>query len=133
MKKIIVTVLFFAFNLGFSQVNGVYKSKDGLYKLIISKSTDDHIDFVWEAIYPDDLCSCGGEGIAYSDNFEPQKGEYFLLEEDPQGGAISIIQFNFKPNNSIVVKMIGEINDIWLCGNGCPLTDQVFYRVVPKK
>nr|WP_315240986.1 hypothetical protein [uncultured Flavobacterium sp.] len=135
MKTIFTSILILIFNLGFSQLNGVYKSKDGLYKLKISnysKQTQS-FNFIWEGINSDDICSCGGQGIAREDIDEPKNGEYFLTEEDPQGGYNYILQFNTKPNNTLSVKVMGNIDMLWGCGNGCRIGNEIFYKVVPKK
>jgi len=135
MKKAFTVILILVFNFGFSQLNGVYKSKDGVYKLKISNYSKQNqmFDFVWEPIDYEDICSCGGEGIAQEDGYEPKNGEFFLIADDPQGGYNNILQFNFKPNNILNVKVVGDINNLWLCGSGCNIKNEVFYKVIPKK
>lgn len=135
MKKIITLLLILTVNFGFSQLNGVYKSKDGLYKLTISNYSKQKqsFKFVWEGLNPDDLCSCGGQGIAREDNDEPKSGEFFLTEEDQQGGYNYILQFNVKPNNILNVKVLGDIDMLWGCGNGCRIGNEIFQKVVSKK
>lgn len=130
MKKIYTVVLILVVNFGFSQLNGVYKSKDNLYKLKISNYSkqDQSFNFVWEAIDPNDICSCGGEGIAQEDTYEPKNGEFFLTADDPQGGFNNILQFNLKPNNILDVKVVGDINNLWLCGSGCRIGNEIFYK-----
>ncbi|WP_166925033.1 hypothetical protein [Flavobacterium poyangense] len=135
MKKIFISILILVFNFGYSQLNGVYKSKDGLYKLKISNYSKQKqsFNFVWEGMDPDDLCSCGGQGIAKEDNEDPKNGEFFLTEDDPQGGYNYILQFNVKPNNILNVKVVGNIDMLWGCGNGCHIGNEIFYKIVPKK
>lgn len=135
MKKIFISILILVFNFGYSQLNGVYKSKDGLYKLKISNYSKQKqsFNFVWEGMDPDDVCSCGGQGIAKEDNEDPKNGEFFLTEEDPQGGYNYILQFNVKPNNILNVKVVGNIDMLWGCGNGCHIGNEIFYKIVPKK
>ena len=135
MKKIITVVLILVFNLGFSQLNGVYKSKDGLYKLTITNYSKQKqsFNFIWEGLNPNDVCSCGGQGIAREDNDEPKNGEFFLTEEDTQGGYNYVLQFNFKPNTVLNVKVLGNIDMLWGCGNGCRIGNQVFQKMVSKK
>ena len=135
MKKIFITILILVFNFGFAQINGTYKSKDGLYKLKISNYSkqDKAFNFVWEALNPDDLCSCGGEGYAQEDDYEPKNGEFVLIADSQGGGFDIILQFKFKPNNIIDVKVVGDINNLWGCGRGCPIRNETFYKVLPKK
>lgn len=135
MNKIFTLVLILTVNIGFSQLNGVYKSKDGLYKLTISNYSKQKqsFKFIWEGLNPDDLCSCGGQGVAREDNDEPKNGEFFLTEEDPQGGYNYILQFNVKPNNVLNVKVLGNIDMLWGCGNGCRIGNEIFYKIVSTK
>jgi hypothetical protein len=135
MKKTFIVILILVFNFGFSQLNGVYKSKDGVYKLKISNYSKQNqmFDFVWEPIDYEDICSCRGEGIAYESDFEPKNGEFFLKADDPQGGYNTMLQFNFKPNNILNVEVVGDINMLWLCGSRCHIKNEVFYKVIPVK
>jgi hypothetical protein len=135
MKKIFISILILVFNFGFSQINGTYKSKDGLYKLKISNYSKQKqsFNFAWVGVYPDDLCSCGGEGIATEDTYEPKNGEFFLTQEDSQGGYNNVLQFNFKPNNILNVKEEGDIDMLWGCGNACRIGNEIFYKEVSKK
>jgi hypothetical protein len=135
MKNIFITILLLVFNCGFSQINGTYKSKDGLYKLKITNYSKQNqsFNFVWEGVNPDDMCSCGGSGVGREDNEEPKKGEFYLTEEDPQGGFNYILKFNFTPDNTIKVKVMGNIDMLWGCGNGCRIGNEIFNKVVPKK
>jgi len=134
MKRIFTLIVILTVNFGFSQLNGVYKSKDGLYKLTITNYSKqkESFNFIWEGVNPNDLCSCGGQGIAREDNDEPKSGEFFLTEEDPQGGYNYILQFNAKPNNMLNVKVLGNIDMLWGCGNGCRIGNEIFQKIVSK-
>lgn len=135
MKRIFTLIVILTVNFGFSQLNGVYKSKDGLYKLTITNYSKqkESFNFIWEGVNPNDLCSCGGQGIAREDNDEPKNGEFFLTEEDTQGGYNYILQFNFKPNSLLNVKILGNIDMMWGCGNGCRIGNEIFQKIVSKK